>query len=65
MKAGQAGGDACVYGTDCGDDFVAVCLSLTHQAVYIKYVVFCMLFLRQSSFFFNQLYLAVNAIKHV
>lgn len=50
MKAGQAGGDGCVYGTDSGDDFMAVCLSLTHQAVYIKYV-FCMLFLHQSSFF--------------
>ena len=51
MKAGQAGGDGCVYGTDYGDGFMAVCLSLTHQAVYIKYVVFCMLFLHQSSFF--------------
>jgi len=34
MKAGKAGGDRCVYGIDCGDGFMGVCFSSTHQAVY-------------------------------
>ena len=62
MKAGKAGGDRCVYGIDGGDGFMGVCFSSTHQAVYTKYVVFCMLLLCQSSFFLNQLYLAVDAV---
>ena len=52
MKAGKAGGDRCVYGVDGGDGFMGVCFSSTHQAVYTKYVVFCMLLLCQSSLFF-------------
>ena len=62
MKAGKAGGDRCVYGIDGGDGFMGVYFSSTHQAVYTKYVVFCMLLLCQSSFFLNQLYLAVDAV---